>query len=397
MNSDVSTKSTSFKISGAALYEVAFIYCFTLSFLQSTLFITTFSPKLLHYFTLLGLGLILFKLFFLDTHSVRNFIFNIVILGILVITWRTTDQFIIMTMGVFIIGAREVDFRRLVRDYLIVGVAIMLVVIVSSELGVIKNLVYTRVGTHIERQSFGVVYPTDFAAHVVYLFLAYAYLRFKKISWISYFMMIFASVLIYALCDARFDALALLIMVPVIWIGKRAQKGYPGSYLVASFYWCIPVFFSYLTMASAIFYDKQNHIFELINKASSGRLALGHEGFQKYGVSLFGQHVVEHGWGGLSGLHMFLNDPGKYFFIDSAFIKSWIMYGAVIAILLLIVMTVISWRSVQTKDFALASILVIVTLSAVIEQHMFELSYDPFLLAMFANVYVKPKLEGEQS
>lgn len=64
-------------------------------------------------------------------------------------------------------------------------------------------------------------------------------------------------------------------------------------------------------------------------------------------------------------------------------------------LIVVLVMTIISWRSIQTSSYALASVLVLVTLSAVVEQHLLELSYNPFLIALLANTTL-PLIKAER-
>jgi hypothetical protein len=72
-------------------------------------------------------------------------------------------------------------------------------------------------------------------------------------------------------------------------------------------------------------------------------------------------------------------------------VRTFILYGAIVLLLIVILMSVISWRSVAKRDFALASIIVMIAVSAVVEQRLFDFGYDPFLLALFANCYLQPK------
>ena len=118
----------------------------------------------------------------------------------------------------------------------------------------------------------------------------------------------------------------------------------------------------------------------------SDRLKYGSEAFRRYGTSLLGQHVQEHGWGGLGGQNMADHSMmNRYFFIDSSFLRLFIIYGIIVTVVVLIIMTVIVRRSVQNNSYALASVMVIVTVSAIVEQHLLDLSYDPFLIALLAN------------
>ncbi|MCG4840909.1 hypothetical protein, partial [[Ruminococcus] torques] len=82
---------------------------------------------------------------------------------------------------------------------------------------------------------------------------------------------------------------------------------------------------------------------------------LGHEAISKYGFSMFGKQIVEHGWGGANGLKMSQNSLANYFFVDSSFLRMTILYGIIMAIIILLAMTKISWNSFQKENFALAS------------------------------------------
>ena len=64
------------------------------------------------------------------------------------------------------------------------------------------------------------------------------------------------------------------------------------------------------------------------------------------------------------------------------------------ALLIVVAMAIISYRSIQKANFALASIMVIVTISAIVEQRLLDFGYDPFLIAIFAQCYFSNKLTG---
>ncbi|MCG4787724.1 hypothetical protein L0N33_20610, partial [Roseburia faecis] len=84
-------------------------------------------------------------------------------------------------------------------------------VVISAMGGLIRNLVYRRDMTNIVRQSFGIAYPTDFAAHVLYLILAYAYLKFGKIKWYDYVVFLAAAGFLVKFSDARLSAYAIVL------------------------------------------------------------------------------------------------------------------------------------------------------------------------------------------
>lgn len=381
---------------GALVYEIAFVYFFVISFLQSSTYNDYFSPNVFHYVSLTALGLILFKIFFLDKQSIPIFIFNLLCIGLLILTWRTSQNFALLPLGFFIIGARNVNFREIIKLYFIVSLILLIFIMLSADIGLIKNLTYQREQSNTIRQSFGSVYPTDFASHVLFSVLAYIYLKFDKLTWKSYIVFIVIAFLLITFCDARLSSIALIISVPVVIVGQRAEKDKLISKFIASFYWIFPVITAYISLMGAIFFDENNQGFVKINNLVSGRLALSHEAFEKYGFSLFGKNVIEHGWGGTQGLTMFKSDPAKYFFIDSSYVRVTIFYGILVMLLLIAAMTIIALRPIHNGLFALASVMVIVSISAMVEQRLIDISFNPFLFALFAYTY-KPKVKEKRS
>ncbi len=381
------------RIDGQIIYEIAFALECVVAFLITSTYTDYFSNHLLHTLMFAGLALVLLKIFLFDDLDLKWLAIDAIVLILLLITWRTSKEFSLFSMGIFVLGARNVDFKRIIKIYFYVGMLLLAFVVISAMGGLIRNLVYRRDMTNIVRQSFGIAYPTDFAAHVLYLILAYAYLKFGKIKWYDYAVFLAAAVFLVKFSDARLSAYAIILSIPVLWIGQRAQTDHLLSRFIASFYWTVPILLAYLVIIASYFFTPSNKTLTKVNNASSGRLFLGHKAISEYGFSMFGKQIIEHGWGGANGLKMSQNAPANYFFVDSSFLRMTILYGIIMAIIILLAMTKISWESFQKGSFALASIIVIVSVSAMVEQRLLDLAYDPFLIALLANVYTQHKAE----
>lgn len=381
------------RIDGQIIYEIAFAFEFVVAFLITSTYTDYFSNHLLHTLMFAGLALVLLKIFLFDDLDLKWLAIDAIVLILLLITWRTSKEFSLFSMGIFVLGARNVDFKRIIKIYFYAGMLLLAFVVISAMGGLIRNLVYRRDMTNIVRQSFGIAYPTDFAAHVLYLILAYAYLKFGKIKWYDYAVFLAAAVFLVKFSDARLSAYAIILSIPVLWIGQRAQTDHLLSRFIASFYWTVPILSAYLVIIASYFFTPSNKILTKVNNASSGRLFLGHKAISEYGFSMFGKQIIEHGWGGANGLKMSQNAPANYLFVDSSFLRMTILYGIIMAIIILLAMTKISWESFQKGSFALASIIVIVSVSAMVEQRLLDLAYDPFLIALLANVYTQHKAE----
>lgn len=371
---------TSFKLTGDWLYQVAFVYLVTISYLQTSTYVDFFAPSTLHRLLFIGLAALAFKIFFLDRHNLWSILGNVLGFGLLLITWRTSHDFMLVVMGVLILGARGVNFRQIVKLYYLVGLIGLLYIIISAEAGVIRNLVFVRDTTGAVRRAFGIIYPTDFAAHVLFLVLADAYLAFHRLNWKRYIIYIVLASVVMITTNARLDSAAIFMIVPVTWVGKRASQGHIVSRLVANFYWLLPSLGAYIVICLSYFYYSSNRILEKANQILSGRLYYGKTAFERYGISNFGQTVQEKGW----GLGSKKTTIANYFFIDASFLRLMIIFGIISLLIVLVMMTRISWQSIQANDYALASIIVIVTISAMLEQRLVDIAYNPFLLAFLA-------------
>lgn len=377
------------ELNGRTLYEVAFAFYFVIAFFQTSTYTFYFPGNLLHILSFIPIAIVLFKIVFIDSNTVSKATINFLILVLLFITWRTSGEFILFPLGFFVLGSRNVDFRRLMYIYLILGTIILTFIFFTSLVGLTKNVIFHR-GTII-RRSFGIIYPTDFAAHVLYLVLSYCYLYFQKLSWKSYTVFILLAIFLIKYCDARLNAYSLILLIPVMMIGKRAQQNYIVSRSIANFYWTLPVLAAYITIFISYIYTPYNKIIEKLNSLLSGRFFLNHNALLKYHFTFLGQHIHENGLGAAKGIKNLAVNDFNYFFIDSGFIRLLVIYGLVMTLLILIIMTIVSFRSIKEADYALASVMVIVTISSIVEQRVLDFGYDPFLIAIFAQCYIKEK------
>ena len=89
--------------------------------------------------------------------------------------------------------------------------------------------------------------------------------------------------------------------------------------------------------------------------------------------------------GGSKGLSVFNHGNVGYFYIDSSYLRLVMIYGVIVAFIMVGVMMTISIRSIVKENYVITVILLVVTLSCFVEQHLLELSYNPFLLILLAN------------
>ena len=187
--------------------------------------------------------------------------------------------------------------------------------------------------------------------------------------------------------------ISILLIIPVVLISKRAEnKANRISRIVASNYWSLSVILPYVYFLFTYYFNEASKWFVKLNTLLSGRLAYGHKALEIYPIKLISQHVKEQGWGGIAGAAVFHGDQSKYFFIDSSYIRLLVIYGLVLTAFFVIVSVTISLRETIKHSYLLPSIILLMTVSCLIDQHLMEITFNPFLLAFLANTTSKTKI-----
>lgn len=379
-------------INGKQIYLISLMFYLFFSFLRNTTFNPYLGSRVFNLASYLVVVALLFKIYICDSHTVKQTLLITFLLVVAVVSWRFSTSNLILVMMSFIVAAQGVSFRQIVRYYFYATLILLLSVICFSILGIIRDLVFVVPGRAV-RYSLGVVYPTDLAAHVLYLILAHAYLNYRSLNWRYYCSYIVVAFILKLVTDARLSIICVVLTVPILMIARAAEKSqHRGAYFMLCNYWSVIPILAFISFASTYFFDNTNHLYYKIDHALSGRLSYGSMAIHQYPVTLFGQKVVENGLGGSKGLSIFHNANVGYFYIDSSYLRLVMIYGILATIVIIAIMISVSLKGIFAHDYALTAIILVVTLSCLVEQHLLELSYNPFLLALLANLSMN-KLE----
>lgn len=364
---------------GELIYYSSFAVLIFFSFLQASMFTTFVSPRLIHRLLFIPVGFVLLKIFFVDDYNWKQLLGELIIITLAVVSMRSAASSVMLLLTVFVLGVRNVSFNKIIKIYFWISFILLVGIMISAFLGIIANLIFYR--GNIIRHAFGIVYPTDFASHVLSLILAYCYLDFKHLNTIRYIGIALISLLLYYFCNTRLTSFTLLILIIALIFAKQAQRGNRGAHIIMSYSWGVMPLLAYMSISLGVLYDKNVHILNKLNDLLSNRLSLSHHAIYHYGFTLFGQFVVEHGWGkgpnAAKSIH-------SYFFIDSSYIRMVVIYGIIISAIVLYWLMKINMDAIRTKQYALCTVMIIIALDAFLEQHLLDLSYDPFILAAFA-------------
>ena len=284
-----------------------------------------------------------------------------------------TNRLNFLVYSMLLVLLVNVDMKVVLRNYIVVAGILVVGVFLLSLVGMVPNLQYNRAG--VIRNSFGFIYPTDFASHCFYLFLAVSYLLKDKFIWTRSLFGVLLSAFIIKYCDARLNALSILLAT-VIFIYFYYSNGKKIKIFALLPYSAV-VFASVVTYFSYKF-SWSNPFLVSINKLITGRLALGRNAFDTFGVHLFGTRNVQ-----------FIGSGGKtesvigYNYVDSSYVQMLFTYGIVPVVLLLIIYVVASRKQYKDGQYLLVAILSLIAFNCMIEAFWFVPTYNIFMFLLF--------------
>ncbi len=297
-----------------------------------------------------------------------------------------------------IISVRGISFRRIVRCLLITGTFIMLVTVIASQLGLIENLVYQSRNGRLA-YALGIVYRTDFSAHVFFLFLGFMYLRRGRLKAIEYAVIAVLALVIFEITLARNNTICILLFLTataVYNIIKEHVSANAGNRIdkvicVLCVLFIITCMIS--TIAITVIYSPENTVFAAMDNNIIVRLDMGNQAFHDYGLTMFGSDIPQWGLGGTS------KSPDWYFFLDISYVNVLLCKGVAVFAAMLLINFLCVARCIQITraggSFAtvyqhgnvyLLAIFAIIALQCSIEHHWGELMYNYFVLATFADL-----------
>lgn len=305
--------------------------------------------------------------------SYKYLILSILLLLSGVLVYFQTNRLNFLVYSMLLVLLVNVDMKVVLRNYVVVAGILVVGVFLLSLAGIVPNLQYNRAG--VIRNSFGFIYPTDFASHCFYLFLAISYLLKDKFIWTRSLCGVLLSAFIIKYCDARLNALSILLAT-VIFIYFYYSKEKKLK-IFALFPYSAVIFASIVTYLSYKF-SWSNPFLVTVNKLITGRLALGRNAFDTFGVHLFGTRNVQ-----------FIGSGGKtesvigYNYVDSSYVQMLFTYGIVPVVLLIIIYVVASRKQYKDGQYLLVAILSLIAFNCMIEAFWFVPTYNIFMFLLF--------------
>lgn len=366
------------------LFDILYLACLALvvivSFKDTTMISYSWTQETLHVIRFIITIIVAAKIVLSDGKwTIKNILVAVLVGGSLLYTWFQCPYPYVYDLGILILGAYNVNYKNILKVYLSVEVPFVLITTILSQTNIITDLIYYRPSTgDKKRHSFGSVFPTDYAAHILYLAVCYVFLRGKKITYAEISVIGALGIFCHVFCGATTNAFLLILIAVFLLIYKlhTVHINSAGLYLLCSL---APVFAAVMIILSYAYNPSVRWMYAL-NKALHQRLKWGHLGFTRYSVKPFAQWVEMHGFGSGNGNI----EMSKYFMLDCSYVNILLRMGAVVLIAMLTAYVIISVRQVRAHHYIRLVMLAIIAVACVMEHHLLEISFTPLFLMLFA-------------
>lgn len=380
-----------YKITPDLLFFVGFIPYLIRLMWQTTMFNYPFKGKFGSVYLLACIGVLALKVICFDKLNFRQMLLSAILLGIGVMTYLKSKSTVMLMLMVMIIGARNINFDKILKVYLAIVIGGLVIAFVAAMLGIIEDISNERYIFSIcmKGHSFGIINTTDFAAHIFFAFLVIFYLRRNRQQWFDYVLAVGVAIGLFFVTHARLDSGCMIIMVLLFAMGDIAAKADTGSggkvfdFLHARLYpFVMPILTAGIFILS-LAYSAENKILNIINRVTTNRLGLAHTDFERRSITLFGQHIKMYGWGKGKGVP----ETEGYTFIDISYQQVLLCYGVVSLVALLSMYVHMALKNKKNRHFLYCILLI--AINCTLAHHLHELAYNPFTLAFLAYVSIK--------
>lgn len=292
--------------------------------------------------------------------------------------------------AVMLFGASRVSLERLMRWYLRASVVLTVITVASAAAGVIDNLTIPRPGGYA--YAWGFSYSNELSARITYILLTYMWLERRRLSLARHCIILFWSLLAFAVTDSRLGLVILLAAQASVAMWVRGSRRGPEPYraVMRALPLSAPVWAA-VSLILMVTFSSSNSFMRLLDNMMSGRLALANEGYRLYGVTLLGQSVELRGWG--FGRVLWFED---YFYLDNSYVNILLRFGALTLAVAVVAMWAGARRAWRASDGVLVIVLSAVATASMVNEHLLDLAYNVFLLVPVMSLAPSVRLAAQR-
>lgn len=365
------------KVSEYLYLATYFLYCFT-TILDGSLFPTGLLIKIDKYLSLVGCFIVLFMIFWNKKIKMKYMVTMLSAFIILCVIALISDRTTLIIIFSFFVCAEATSFNKIVKVSMFATLCCIVFVVLSCVVGILPDMTYIH--DNSIAHSLGFSYYSNYAYPIMFASIMYLYIKDKKVGYSEILGLVALNYFVYVFSSTRLpfllSLLMLLLYVAIVKWNLFSKKSRLMRYItIIAFPSGILV--CYLMM---VFYSRNKSFWSLLNKMVSGRLEIGHDALLRYPVVLLGRPVEMIG---NSMIEQGLAKPWEYFFIDSGYLYSLVVYGLLFTVCIAVVYSILYYCAWLLNEKILFIWLTVILFFMFINNCWLSINQNPMILCFF--------------
>lgn len=306
----------------------------------------------------------------------RAFIFILAIFGIscLASTNKTMLLYLLILFAAF-----NINDKKIIRTTIWLQGLFLLLIVGLSQTGILHDYIF-GVGTDRVRHGLGFTFALLPSTLFFYFCLGYIYYKKEKFKWKDAIILEFITIYFYIMTDSRMVFFLGTFFLLFFTIQGSNSHRWKQLSKINGFYLIIPAILCVFSFIVAFYYSPNNFL-SGFNRLLSGRLALAQNAINKYGITLFGQHIR---WVGLSPDSPTMGQD--YNFVDSSYVQLGLEYGLVFIGLIIGLYTYGLKKAIDRRDYYFVFVVIFNLILSFSEPRLMNFAFNPFPVIIFAQM-----------
>lgn len=355
------------------------IYIFCSHIIESQIYFLPLMQDICFYLPLLALAYLIFKIIYnllRGKFSIIEIVVAIFVSAVLIAIqhFSGSAQIAYFIILFYILAFKDTDIKKWIKNVFLSMFIAFVLIVGFSLIGITSN--HQVVQNAGARVRFLLGYDWNNVAHNHFFAIVLMYMLFKeRLKVYDYVVIVLVNIILYIFTTSKcafvcvFLALIIYVILHLIKNEKASNMIYKVfGYIALTTTVLAPLIMGYLSYS----YSKFSPFMVKLDSLFSGRLALAHNGFRKWGITLFGQAAN------------MSQESNNYSFVDCSYLGMLFSNGIVILILLLAVYAVFIWKSIKLKNKTLTLMLFMILLHSSIEPWWTSLTNFPIIVLFLA-------------
>ena len=327
--------------------------------------------------------LLILQLGFLQKYTLNEMLFIICVSSIVFISTLLARDKRIMFVWLFVAAAKEYDFDRMIRwiyRFLLIGIPL---VVCLHFAGVIDNS-FMPERNGIMRVSLGFSHPNQLGVHVFDLAVCHCYLRRRKVTVTDFILLLFAELFVLLVPNSRSAAVCILALILLMAVNLFFPYLFCKKIILvemAGMLNLISVIMSCIDVKTIPFLAR-------IDSIMSQRFSSSHMVWERFGLSVLGRKI----YAGPGSQEI----VGTRFFLDNSYSAILLRYGIILFVVFSAGYLYAMYCYARKERNDLVIILFLYSLYGMMENCLFTVQHNVFLLSMAAVLYNADETVGKK-